>query len=172
MFASRDAPEGKSMQALQPKAVVGDGSRDIVDTVIALGKFSILSNAFRATRLVETLKGPGPFTLFAPTDEAFRKLPAGTLDALLKDKVRLGEILSCHLLPGKLMKEDLAPGDFPTTAGGTLKMAIVSDVLMADDARVTKADIEASNGMIHLIDAVVMPKRWASGSLMPSEGKA
>jgi uncharacterized surface protein with fasciclin (FAS1) repeats len=147
------------MQAAQSERAVGNESRDIIDTVNALGKLSILSNAFRAARLVETLKGPGPFTLFAPTDEAFRKLPSGTLDALLKDKVKLAEMLNYHLLPAKRMADDLPPSDVLTVQGGMLKMATVDGALTAEDARVTKANIEASNGVIHLVDAVVMPKR-------------
>jgi uncharacterized surface protein with fasciclin (FAS1) repeats len=145
------------MAADRPKTVAY-GEADLVDTVIAAGKFSILSNAFRAAGLVETLKGAGPFTLFAPTDEAFRKLPPGTLDKLLKDRIKLTGILNYHLLPAKLMADDLQPGQIQTVQGAMLKVGTIDGAPTVDDARVTKANIETSNGVIHMIDAVVMPE--------------
>ena len=146
------------MEAVQSEAAVTDGSPDIIDTVIAAGKFSILSNAFRAAGLVATLKGTGPFTLFAPTDEAFRKLPAGTVGALLKDKVKLAEILSYHLLSGKLTTDELQASEMQTVQGSMLKMGTIDGALSVDDARVIKANIQTSNGVIHVIDKVVMPQ--------------
>jgi uncharacterized surface protein with fasciclin (FAS1) repeats len=131
---------------------------DIVDTAIAAGNFSTLVAAIKAADLVATLKGSGPFTVFAPTDEAFKKLPEGTVDGLLKDKAKLAAILTYHVVPGKVMAKDVHTGDVKTVQGETLKVVKAGDAVTVNGAAVTHADIETSNGVIHAIDTVVMPK--------------
>jgi uncharacterized surface protein with fasciclin (FAS1) repeats len=133
---------------------------DIVDTAVA-GKFNTLVAAVKTAGLVETLKGSGPFTVFAPTDEAFAKLPAGTLDDLLKpeNKVRLQSILKYHVVPGKVMARDVVKLDSAQTAEGqSVSIKTDNGVVTVDNARVIKTDIVASNGVIHVIDAVILPK--------------
>jgi uncharacterized surface protein with fasciclin (FAS1) repeats len=133
---------------------------DIVDTAIGAGQFKTLVAAVQAAGLVETLKGPGPFTVFAPTDDAFAKLPAGTVDNLLKpeNKDQLVKVLTYHVVPGKVMSGDIAgkSADVATVEGQTLKVDATSGVKV-NQANVVQADIEASNGVIHVIDAVVLP---------------
>lgn len=130
---------------------------DIVDTAASAGQFNTLVKAVKAADLVDTLKGPGPFTVFAPTDAAFAKLPAGTLEALLKDEKKLASILTYHVLPGKVMAADVKPGSFKTVQGQLLKITMPMGAVMVDNARVTKTDIVTSNGVIHVIDTVVLP---------------
>jgi uncharacterized surface protein with fasciclin (FAS1) repeats len=121
-------------------------------------RFQTLVEAASAAGLVETLAGEGPFTLFAPTDEAFTKLPEGTVESLLNDKVELSKIVLYHLASRRLAAADLSGIDEVRTAqGGSLKIAIEGDVVMVGDARVLIADIEASNGIIHVIDTVLLP---------------
>lgn len=134
-----------------------NANQDIIDTAIAAGNFSTLANALKAADLVGTLKAVGPFTVFAPTDEAFKKLPAGTLDALLKDKAKLANILSYHVVPGKLMAKDITSGDSKTVQGTMLTIAKSDDGVTVGGAKVTKTDMESSNGVVHSIDTVVMP---------------
>lgn len=134
------------------------GMHDIVDAALAAGNFSTLSNALKAADLVGTLKGAGPFTVFAPTDEAFKKLPAGTVEGLLKDKAKLAGILSYHVVPGKIMFKDVKSGDTATVQGTTVRLGTSATGVTVGDAKVTKHDIETSNGVIHAIDTVVMPK--------------
>jgi len=134
---------------------------DIVDTAVSAGQFETLVAAVKAAGLVDTLKGDGPFTVFAPTDEAFAKLPAGTLDDLLKpeNKDKLTAILTYHVVPGKIMSGDIAgkTAMVETVQGGKLSVDATSGVKV-DQAKVISADIETSNGVIHVIDAVVLPK--------------
>ena len=134
---------------------------DIVDTAIAAGSFKTLVTAVKAAGLVETLKGKGPFTVFAPTDEAFAKLPAGTVENLLKpeNKNQLVAILTYHVVSGKVMSKDLAGKKTmaKSVEGGEISVDS-TDGVKVDNAKVLKADIEASNGIIHVIDAVIMPK--------------
>lgn len=131
---------------------------DIVDTAAAAGQFKTLIKAVQTAGLVETLKGPGPLTVFAPDDAAFAKLPAGALDALLKDKEKLAKVLKYHVVSGKVMAKDVKSGDVPTVQGQSLKVVASSGGVTVDNAKVVKTDIEASNGVIHVIDQVVMPK--------------
>jgi uncharacterized surface protein with fasciclin (FAS1) repeats len=140
---------------------------DIVDTAVAAGNFTTLAAALEAAGLVDTLKGPGPFTVFAPTDDAFAKLPAGTVDTLLKDpKGDLSTILTYHVVPGKVMAADVVKLDgqkVKTVQGGELTVGVDGDKVTLTDAagntvNVTATDVEASNGVIHVIDAVLMPK--------------
>lgn len=131
---------------------------DIVDTAVSAGQFKTLVKAVQEAGLVETLKGKGPFTVFAPTDEAFAKLPAGTLEALLQDKQKLAAILTYHVVPGKVMASQVKPGQVKTVQGRSLTVTTKSGAVMVDNATVVKTDIVASNGVIHVIDSVVLPK--------------
>lgn len=143
-------PMGDTPAATEPK--------DIVDTAVAAGSFKTLVTAVTAAGLGDTLKGTGPFTVFAPTDEAFAKLPAGTLEALLKDKEQLKAVLLYHVAPGKVMAADVVKVDSVKTAGGaTLPIKVVEGKVMVGDATVIKTDIAASNGVIHVIDTVLIP---------------
>lgn len=135
--------------------------KDIVDTAVAAGSFNTLAAALKAADLVETLKGTGPFTVFAPTDEAFAKLPAGTLDDLLKpeNKAKLQGILTYHVVSGKVMAADVVKLTTAKTVNGQNVTILVKDgTVMVDKAKVTKTDIMCTNGVIHVIDAVVLPK--------------
>ena len=134
---------------------------DIVDTAAAAGQFKTLVAAVKAAGLVDTLKGPGPFTVFAPTDEAFAKLPPGTVESLLKpeNKAKLQSILTYHVLPGKVMSQDVVKLDSAKTVeGGSIAVHTMNGGVMVDKAHVTTADIVASNGVIHVIDAVILPE--------------
>jgi uncharacterized surface protein with fasciclin (FAS1) repeats len=134
---------------------------DIVETATNAGSFNTLVSAVKAAGLVETLKGEGPFTVFAPTDEAFAKLPAGTLDALLKDKAKLTRILTYHVVPGRVMARDVTGLKSAKTVAGP-ELRIDSSVgVKINDASVVKADIETSNGVIHVIDTVLIPSETA-----------
>jgi uncharacterized surface protein with fasciclin (FAS1) repeats len=137
-------------------AALAAQAKDIVDTAVSAGQFKTLATALQAAGLVETLKGPGPFTVFAPTDEAFAKIPKADLEALLKDKAKLTAVLTYHVVPGKVMSKDVAPGTVKTVQGSALTVSTTGGV-MVDKARVTAADIVASNGVIHVIDSVVLP---------------
>jgi uncharacterized surface protein with fasciclin (FAS1) repeats len=132
-------------------------AKDIVDTAVAAGNFKTLATALQAAGLIETLKGKGPFTVFAPTDEAFAKVPKDQLDALLKDKAALTKVLTYHVVPGKVMAKDVKAGKVKTVQGSELTLA-TSGGVMVDGAKVTATDIVADNGVIHVIDSVVMPK--------------
>ena len=132
-------------------------AKDIVDTAVAAGKFNTLATALKAAGLVETLKGPGPFTVFAPTDDAFAKIPKADLDALLKDKAKLTAVLTYHVVPGKVMAKDVKPGKVKTVQGSELTLGTTGGVTV-DAAKVVQADIAADNGVIHVIDSVVLPK--------------
>ena len=134
---------------------------DIVDTASAAGSFKTLVTAVKAAGLVDTLKGKGPFTVFAPTDEAFAKLPNGTLDNLLKpeNKKQLVAILTYHVVPGKVMAKDLAGQKTIAKSVEGSEIAVdATNGVKVDNAKVVKADIQASNGVIHAIDAVIVPK--------------
>jgi uncharacterized surface protein with fasciclin (FAS1) repeats len=134
-------------------------TKDIVDTAVGAGMFNTLVTAVKAAGLVETLKGTGPFTVFAPTDEAFKKLPAGTVEGLLKDTAKLKEVLTYHVVPGKVMAADVVKlKDAKTVQGGNVTIAVNGGTVSVDGAKVIKADVAASNGVIHVIDTVIMPK--------------
>ena len=134
--------------------------KDIVDTAVGAGSFGTLVAAVQAAGLVDTLKGEGPFTVFAPTDEAFAKLPAGTVEELLKpeNKDKLTAILTYHVVAGKVMSTDLSNGMKAATVQGGEITIMTEGGVKIDDASVVTADIEASNGVIHVIDSVIMPK--------------
>ncbi|MGK2858607.1 MAG: fasciclin domain-containing protein [Thermoanaerobaculia bacterium] len=134
---------------------------DIVDTAVAAGSFNTLAAALKAAGLVDTLKGAGPFTVFAPTDEAFAKLPKGTVEDLLKpeNKAKLTAILTYHVVPGKVMAADVVKlTSAKTVQGSSAKVAVKGGKVTIDGANVIKADIATSNGVIHVIDSVILPK--------------
>ncbi len=135
---------------------------DIVDIAASAGSFNTLVAAVKAAGLVETLKGTGPFTVFAPTDEAFAKLPAGTVDNLLKPENidQLRAILTYHVVPGKVMASDVVKlKSAKTVEGQSVKIMVMNGKVMVDNANVVKTDIAASNGVIHVIDAVILPSK-------------
>ena len=135
--------------------------KDIVDTAVAAGQFKTLAAAITAAGLGDTLKGPGPFTVFAPTDAAFAKLPKGTVEELLKpeNKAKLTAILTYHVVPGKVMAADVVKvSNAKTVQGGSIKVHAAGGTVSVDNATVVKTDIGASNGVIHVIDTVLMPK--------------
>ena len=132
-------------------------AQDIVDVAVGAGSFNTLVTAVKAAGLVDTLKGAGPFTVFAPTDEAFAKVPKETLDALLADKDKLTAVLTYHVVPGLVMSKDVSAGKVKTVQGSELTITTDGGVKV-DDANVVKADIVTTNGVIHVIDAVVLPK--------------
>ena len=130
---------------------------DIVETAVGAGSFKTLATALGAAGLVDTLKGKGPFTVFAPTDEAFAKIPKADLEALLKDKAKLKAVLTYHVVAGKVMAADVKAGKVKTVQGSELTVSTSSGV-MVDNAKVIKTDIVADNGVIHVIDTVIMTK--------------
>lgn len=132
-------------------------AKDIVDTAVAAGSFKTLATALGAAGLIDTLKGNGPFTVFAPTDEAFAKIPKADLDALLKDKAKLTAVLTYHVVAGKVMAADVKAGKVKTVQGSDLTVTTMGGV-QVNGANVVKTDIVADNGVIHAIDTVVMPK--------------
>ena len=143
---------GRPAQAQQTK--------DLVDTAVGAGSFTTLAKALAAADLVGTLKGPGPFTVFAPTDAAFARLPAGTLDELLKpeNKAKLRAVLTYHVVPGRVMAADVVKlTSAKAVSGDTLSIKVNGDSVMLNQAQVIKTDIAASNGVIHVIDAVLLP---------------
>lgn len=134
-------------------------SKTIVDIAVENGNFKTLTTALTEAGLVETLSGEGPFTVFAPTDEAFAKLPAGTVESLLKDKEKLTSILTYHVVPGKVMAADVVKLTSATTVQGQdVTVKVEGGKVMINDAQVVTTDIEASNGVIHVIDTVILPK--------------
>jgi transforming growth factor-beta-induced protein len=134
---------------------------DIVDTAVGAGQFKTLAAALQAAGLVDTLKGPGPFTVFAPTDDAFAKLPAGTVDNLLKpeNKAKLQAVLTYHVVSGKVMAADVVKlKSAKTVQGQNAKITVKGGEVMVDGAKVVKTDIVTDNGVIHVIDSVILPK--------------
>jgi len=150
----------KTIVALAASALFATNvwAKDIVDTAVEAGQFNTLATALQAAGLVDTLKGPGPFTVFAPTDEAFAKLPKADLEALLADKQRLTAVLTYHVVPGKVMSADVQAGAVATVQGSALNVAIDGSTVRVDDATVIATDIVAANGVIHVIDSVVIPR--------------
>jgi uncharacterized surface protein with fasciclin (FAS1) repeats len=141
-------------------AWAGGMKKDIVDTAVEAGQFETLVSAAKAAGLVETLKGEGPYTVFAPTDDAFAALPDGTVESLLKpeNKDKLTAILTYHVVPGKVMSSDIAGKELtPKTVQGEMVDINATDGVMIEGAKVVQADIETSNGVIHVIDKVIMP---------------
>ena len=145
------------MVAALSLSAVAVQAKDIVDKAVAAGNFKTLATALTAAGLIDTLKGKGPFTVFAPTDEAFAKVPKADLDALLADKAKLTAVLTYHVVPGKVMAKDVKAGKVKTVQGSEITVTTAGGV-MVDKAKVTATDIVADNGVIHVIDSVIMPK--------------
>ena len=140
-------------------------SQNIVEVAVANGSFNTLVAAVKAAGLAETLAGPGPFTVFAPTDAAFATLPAGTIDMLLADKAKLSSILTYHVLAGKVGASDVTNGAKPATVNGQqLEITTSGGKVYVNGAQVIIADVQASNGVIHVIDAVLMPKTTSAAA--------
>jgi uncharacterized surface protein with fasciclin (FAS1) repeats len=135
-------------------------SKNIIETMVEAGRFTILTGAIEAAGLSGELAGKGPFTVFAPTDEAFRKLPSGAYDKLLKDAGKLKAVLSYHVVAGHLTARDLKSGEMATLQGTSLTAVVSSSDARVNEARVSKADAVATNGVVHAIDAVILPKSW------------
>ena len=131
-------------------------AKDIVDTAVGAGNFKTLATALTAAGLIDTLKGKGPYTVFAPTDAAFAKIPKADLDALLKDKAKLTAVLTYHVVAGKVMAADVKAGKVKTVQGSDLTVS-TSGGVMVNGAKVSATDIVADNGVIHVIDSVIMP---------------
>ena len=146
-----------NQQASTPRAAP---SKNIVDTAIAAGNFTTFVAGIKAAGLTDTLTGKGPFTVFAPTDEAFKKLPTGALDALLKDSAKLKAVLNYHIITGHALAQDLKSGDVMTVQGSPLTAVVSGSDVQVNGAHVRQRDITASNGVIHVIDAVIMPRNW------------
>ena len=156
LAASLSLPAVASAQAHEAHGA----SKDIVQTAVAAGTFNTLVAAVKAAGLVETLQGKGPFTVFAPTDAAFAKLPAGTVEGLLANPQQLAKILTFHVVPGKVLAADIVKsnGAKPTTVNGAKLDVVVRDGgVLVNGANVVKADVVASNGVIHVIDTVLLP---------------
>ena len=158
MFRTTIALAATALIALP--AYAGSMKKDIVDTAVEAGSFETLVAAVQAAGLVDTLKGDGPFTVFAPTDEAFAALPEGTVEDLLKpeNKEQLVSILTYHVVPGKVMSGDLSDDMAATTVQGSDVMIDLDNGVMVEEATVVSADIETSNGVIHVIDKVILPE--------------
>jgi uncharacterized surface protein with fasciclin (FAS1) repeats len=149
-----------AMFAVAAPSIVQAQDKDIVETAVAAGSFKTLAKLLTDAGLIETLKGPGPFTVFAPTDEAFAKVPAATLEALGKDKAALKNVLLYHVVAGKVMAADalkLAGKGAKTVEGSEAKITVMGGTPMINQAHIVKTDIIAKNGVIHVIDAVILP---------------
>ena len=133
-------------------------AKDIVDTAVSAGQFDTLATALKAAGLVDTLKGPGPFTVFAPTDAAFAKIPKADLEALLNNKAKLTQVLTYHVVAGQVMAKDVKPGAVKTSEGSSLMVKADGGKVMVNNATVTKTDVVADNGVIHVVDTVLIPK--------------
>lgn len=135
-------------------------AKNIVDTAIAAGNFNTFAASFKAAGLTDAFAAKGPFTVFAPTDDAFKKLSPGTYDALLKDPAKLKAVLNYHVVPGHFMAKEVRSGEVMTLQGSSLTAAVSSSDVRVNGARVTRADLVATNGIIHAIDTVILPKNW------------
>jgi uncharacterized surface protein with fasciclin (FAS1) repeats len=142
-----------------PASAEEPARKDIVDTAVAAGNFKTLATALSAAGLVDTLKGDGPFTVFAPTDEAFAKLPKGTVEALLQDKEKLKAVLTYHVVAGKVAAADVVKlSEAKTVQGGKVRILAADGEVKINGSKVVKADVPASNGIIHVIDTVLLPE--------------
>jgi uncharacterized surface protein with fasciclin (FAS1) repeats len=161
-FMMRKLMMGLTAATLFSLGSVQSYAADIVDTAVKAGQFNTLAAALKAADLIDTLKGKGPFTVFAPTDAAFAKLPAGTVGNLLKpeNKAKLVQILTYHVVPGKIMSKSLAgkKTDAKTVEGSNISIDATMGSVMVNTAKVTSADVAADNGVIHVIDTVLIPK--------------
>ena len=149
----------KSLLVVVASALIASNAwaKDLVDTAVSAGQFNTLATALKAAGLVDTLKGPGPFSVFAPTDAAFAKIPKADLDALLANKAKLTAVLTYHVVAGKVMAKDVKAGTVKTVEGRSFMVKLDAGKVMVDKAMVTKTDIAADNGVIHVIDTVIIP---------------
>jgi uncharacterized surface protein with fasciclin (FAS1) repeats len=147
------------LSAGSPLSAGCGGEHDIVDTAVEAGSFNTLVAAVKAAGLVEALKGDGPFTVFAPSDEAFAKLPAGTVESLLEPANidKLTAILTYHVVPGKILAADVKPGNVATLQGSSFSVSSNQGALMVNQAKIVATDVTATNGVIHVIDEVIIP---------------
>lgn len=154
----KDLEMKKTLLAIAATTLMATNSfaKDIVDTAVSAGTFKTLATALTAAGLIDTLKGKGPFTVFAPTDAAFAKVPADQLKALLADKAKLTAVLTYHVVPGVVMSKDVKQGMVKTVQGSSINVTTMGGVKV-NDAKVTAVDIVADNGVIHVIDSVIMP---------------
>jgi uncharacterized surface protein with fasciclin (FAS1) repeats len=153
--------QSKNTSANQQASAARTASlKNIVDTVIEAGNFTTFVAGIKAAGLTDTLTGKGPFTVFAPTDEAFKKLPTGALDALLEDSAKLKAVLNYHMITGRMLAQDFKSGDVITVQGSPLTAVVSGSGVQVNGAHVRQRDITASNGVIHVIDAVIMPRNW------------
>ena len=153
--------QSKSVPAAEAaRNKVSGPAKNIVDTAIAAGNLTTFAAVINAAGLIDEFGAKGPFTVFAPTDEAFKKLPAGAYDALLKDSAKLKAVLKYHVISGYFMAKDVKPGEVMTLQGSTLTVAGSTSEVRINDARVTRADIAATNGIVHAIDTVILPRNW------------
>ena len=155
MDQSKSVPAGEAARNTRTAP-----TKHIVDTMIAAGNLTTFASAVEAAGLTHELAAQGPFTVFAPTDEAFRKLPAGAYDNLLRDVGKLKAILNYHVVSGYFTARDVKAGETMTLQGSPLTAAVASSDIRVNGARVTKADVAATNGVVHAIDAVILPKNW------------
>jgi len=155
MNESKNAPAGQYGSANYTAP-----SKNIVDRVIARDNFTTLVAAIKAAGLTDKLTGKGPFTVFAPTDEAFKKLPPGALEALLKDSSKLKAVLSYHVVAGYVLVKDVKSGDVMTLQGSPMTASVSTSGVHVNGAHVAQSDIVATNGVVHVIDTVIMPKNW------------
>lgn len=155
---SKDSKVKKALLGLIASTLVSTNAfgKDIVDTAVSAGNFNTLATALKAAGLIDTLKGRGPFTVFAPTDAAFAKLPQDQLNALLADKAKLTAVLTYHVVPGAVMSKDVKAGMVKSVQGSAISVSTVGGVKV-NDANVTAVDIVADNGVIHVIDKVILP---------------
>jgi len=151
----KSAPVGESTKNIYTPPTI-----NVIDTVNAAGNFTSFAACVKAAGLSDALAAKGPFTVFAPTDEAFKKLPAGAYDALLKDSAKLRAVLNYHVVSGYFIRRDVKPGEVMTLQGSTLTAAVSPSDLRVNGARVIQADIAATNGVVHTIDTVILPKNW------------
>ncbi|MFT5533714.1 MAG: putative surface protein with fasciclin (FAS1) repeats [Burkholderiaceae bacterium] len=133
------------------------GATDLVETAATTGSFKIFLATVKAAGLTDSLRHQGPFTIFAPSDEAFAKLPDGKVESLMKDKVKLAQLLSHHIVPGKLLVAEVKPGPLKTIQGDALKLTSDNGLVTVNGARVTQSDVKADNGVIQVIDQVILP---------------
>lgn len=135
-------------------------AKDIVNTAADAGNFTIFVSSVKSAGLTDALAAKGPFTVFAPTDEAFRRLPSGAHESLLKDSAKLKAVLNYHIVSGYLNAKDVKPGEMMTLQGSTLTAAVSSTAVTVNGARIMQSDMAATNGIVHAIDTVILPKNW------------
>ena len=157
LAAGASVASAQDMQYQKTAGTASVAKADIIDTAVGAGQFTTLAKALTAAGLIDTLKGPGPFTVFAPTDAAFAKIPPAQLNALLADKAALTKVLTYHVVSGEALAADVKTGQVKTVEGQSLNVVVSSMGVKVNNANVIKTDVMASNGVIHVIDTVVLP---------------